>query len=159
MNGLAIAFEEFSIDFSGSPLAKQLTFSAKAPTFSPRECEVIERNAEINSAFAPAFAESREDGIRVSSTAVYNFVHLLRLLPAEFPVTDPYVSHAGSICLDWDQDPNNQFSVMLLDGDRIAFSAYLAGERVNGSADFMGDQLPAQLLLAAGQWTRRALRR
>lgn len=65
---------------------------------------------------------------------------------------DAYTTEQGSTCIDWDDDPQNQLSVIVNDG-RVTFAAYHHGEKVHGLAKgpvfigalqrFSGAQVPA----------------
>lgn len=159
MNDLSVAYdqyiacEELALDVPTSTgLARRLEWDALPPDRSPAEDVVTVRNAKIYELLRPALIAGAEDEAFVTYSALENFPALLSLLPAEFPVAEPYVSHEGSICLDWYQDPENQISILLQDDNRIAYAAYFAGERVNGSADFSHGALPRELLEVADRW-------
>lgn len=62
-------------------------------------------------------------------------------------IQDAYTSHQGSICIDWDDDPKNQFSIIVKDG-RVTYSAYRDGMKVFGVAK--GPQFIAALRGFAG---------
>lgn len=123
-----------------------------APT--PLQLTVAERNEEIALGFWPALLDAEKEGVQVTARTVENFQRLLALLPASLPYTAPYVSEAGSLCLDWDGNPQNQLSIMIQRNGRIAFAAYFAGERVNGSANFLPDGLPQGLVDSAARWAK-----
>ena len=72
---------------------------------------------------------------------------LFELLPADLPDADPYLSNAGSISFDWDEDPSNSLSLMLQPDGRVGFAAYFDGARFSGistlsAAPFRRDVLP-----------------
>lgn len=139
-----------------TPALVEYTFSAAPPIRSVTETRRDERRGAMMSFLLDA---STEDGDTIHPSAWTNFETLLRLLPDEFPATEPRVGRNGSICLDWDRDSGNQFSIMLLAADRIAFAAYFSGEKVNGTADFDVERLPIALSQAALRWIDRSRRR
>lgn len=164
MNAVAVCHYEYLAEIRTTPTVGRAVFSALAPERSPVQ-EVVHdelaiRNARILEVLWPAIEAGAEEDAFVSYSAFENFSVLLSLLPAIFPASEPYITDKGSICLDWYEDPQNQFSILLQDDNRIAFAAYFAGERVNGSADFSPDALPRELIewanrWALGQWGRK----
>jgi hypothetical protein len=138
---------------------KSTQFTATAPGTSPFQTIDAERNRQISLFFEESVKDSLQKGIRPSSLAVENFNALVRLLPSELPATDPYISEAGSICFDWDDNPLCQLSILLQDKQQIAFAAYFRGERIHGSARFFGTQLPYGLLDLARRWSQLRSRR
>lgn len=51
--------------------------------------------------------------------------------PEEAP--EPYISHTGATCIDWDDDPKNQLSIIVKDG-HTTFAAFHNGEKSCGEA-------------------------
>ena len=45
---------------------------------------------------------------------------------------DAYISHHGSICVDWDDDPKRQLSIMVRPDGRVLFAAYVNSEKFHG---------------------------
>lgn len=124
-------------------------------TPSPLELQRSRRIAGFLSALEAA--ERWDGGVAPRMTAqfarmVFRFAVLV---PTDVPVPECYYTPEGSICFDWDEDPQNQLSVMLQKSNRIAYAAYRAGERVHGSADFAAS-LPDELVLAIRKWKQRA---
>jgi hypothetical protein len=128
-------------------------YRAKPPVLSPAGVIHYEREKRMRALLSENILE---DGISPNVCALENFKILLRLLPHDFPVTDPYVSDCGSIALDWDFDPRFQLSIMLKENNQIAFAAYFSGEKVHGSSRFLGHKLPETLANVANQWARLA---
>ncbi len=151
MTELAIEYCDY-IAPAGTALVRGFSFSASAPARSPREEFVAERNSQLLEKLAFAVREASEEGFEVSPRALDNFEELLSLLPVGAPLGEIYVDDDGMISMDWDRNPENQFSIMLLADSRIAFAAYFAGERVNGSYSFSSERLPARLVQAARRW-------
>ncbi|ATE73827.1 hypothetical protein CNO08_22165 [Lysobacter capsici] len=89
-----------------------------------------------------------------SLSALDNLSAFLRLLPAELPSTEVYITPNGSICFDWDEDPNHQLSLLLKDKNQIAFAAYFSGEKVHGSTRFASHQLPEIMATVTNRWIR-----
>lgn len=139
--------------------AKRSAYIARPPEASPVENVKIERDARMRTLLVQSIVEASERGVAPKPAAIENFDALLQLLPAELPITDPYVTDAGSISLDWDDEPSAQFALLLKDGGQIAFAAYFSGEKVNGSTRFSGLQLPESLLDAAHRWSREVRER
>jgi len=96
-----------------------------------------------------------DDETPPSEDALRNFEVALRLLPDDLPATEPHISSFGSICLDWDKDPDNQLGIMIQAGNKIAYAAYFSGEKVNGSLDFEGSRLPEELSRHIASWIER----
>lgn len=135
-------------------VARVAAFRARPPVASPVEVMKIDRDARIRGFLVEAISEARASGTEPKLSALENFEALLRLLPADLPVTDPYISQSGSICLDWDFDSRSQLSVLLKDKNQIAFAAYFSGERVHGSTRFSSHELPEVLATVAKRWSR-----
>lgn len=133
--------------------AQSSTFRARQSVASPVEAMRVARNAEMGLLLLQGMLES---GPEPKSSALENFERLLQLLPAELPLTDPYVSESGSICFDWDFDSRFQLSLLLKDKNQIAYAAYFSGEKVHGSSHFSGRELPEGLAYAAKRWIRSA---
>lgn len=134
-------------------------FSAFPPIASPAQTLKLSRDLKIKAYLADAVNEAKGQGLVPAISAVGNVDRLLQLLPSEFPVTDPYISESGSICFDWDEDPENQFSILLKEGNKISYAAYFSGEKVNGAADFSRIDLPKSLLESAKRWAERIERK
>lgn len=156
MNAVADCYYEYVAEVRTTPTLGRAVFSALAPERSPVQevahDELAIRNARIREVLWSAIAAGAEEEAFVSSSALENFSVFLSLLPAAFPASEPYITDKGSICLDWYEDPQNQFSILLQDDNRIAFAAYFAGERVNGSAEFSPEALPRELIELASRW-------
>lgn len=130
-------------------------FRAGPPVVSPAEAMRIERDERmINSARAAMHESIVDHGVEASLSAVTNLGLFLRLLPAEMPATDAYISANGSICFDWDGDPSCQLSILLKDKNQIAFAAYFSGEKVHGSTRFSSHELPEIMATVAKRWLR-----
>lgn len=132
--------------------AKPASYNARPPVASPSQDVKRERDNQMTSLLVQAIQMAAERGDVASRTALANFESLLQLLPQDLPITDPYITESGSICLDWDENPDCQLSVLLKDRGQVAFSAYFSGEKVNGSTRFSGLQLPDSLLAVAKRW-------
>ncbi|MBL8297524.1 MAG: hypothetical protein JNN30_04160 [Rhodanobacteraceae bacterium] len=151
-----------SRDFSATlswqtPSCGQSRFSALPSPASPRELKILERDKILLDHAREAINEAWEDGIRVADCVAENAQRLIRLLPDFLPCVEPYVSHAGSLCFDWDENPKFQFSVLLQDRGRVSFAAYFLGEKVNGSSSFSHIDLPESLRFEAQRWRDRIL--
>lgn len=131
-------------------------FTAKPPVASPAETMKRERDQRMMVFFGEALEEAKANGRNAAATSIGNFSRVLQLLPADLPVTDPYISESGSICLDWDDNPASQLSVLIKDDGQIGFAGYFAGESVHGSTNFSGRNLPESLLGTIRRWTRDA---
>ena len=127
-------------------------YKAARPRPSPLETERLERNGTISEYFMQSLEENE---LEPDLSALENFHHLVALLPAYLPATDPYVSKQGSVVFDWDFKPENQLSVLLKAQGQISFAAYLSGEKVHGSTVFTPTALPASLAAVAKQWADR----
>jgi len=46
---------------------------------------------------------------------------------------EPYTSHTGATCIDWDSDPNNQFSIIANNG-HVTYAAFHHGQKLHGVA-------------------------
>lgn len=132
-------------------VAREAAFRARPPTRSPAGAIHEVRTSRMRELLQENIAEMR---ISPSPSVRANFEHLLRLLPSEMPLTDPYVSEAGGIDLDWDFDPQCQISIMLKEKGQIAFAAYFSGEKVHGSTRFSSQELPEILAVVAKRWSR-----
>jgi hypothetical protein len=130
-------------------------FNAEPPETSPSQAVEAERNLQMQKFLLQALEKASSEGVKPAQSALSRFEALLRLLPGDLPLTDPYISHAGSICLDWDADPSHQLSLMLQSNERVAFAAYFKGEKIHGSARFSGLQLPESFLGLAKRWSNR----
>lgn len=78
-------------------------------------------------------------------------------LPPGLPETEAYVSHAGSVCLDWDDNPTNTLSLIIKAGGQVAYASYFDGERSFGSFDFSG-KLHFSIDRAVERWVVREQR-
>lgn len=134
-------------------------FTAFPPIASPAQALKLGRDQKIKSYLANAIREASDQELMPAVSACVNVDRFLQLLPAELPVTDPYVSESGSICFDWDEDPESQFSILLKSENKISYAAYFSGEKVNGSAEFSRVDLPKSLLESAKRWAERAQRK
>lgn len=132
-------------------VARKAAYRAKPPVTSPAGAM-----HEIRSNRMRELLQENIVSLRVSPSPSVraNFENLLRLLPGDMPLTDPYVSEMGGIDLDWDSDPKCQISIMLKDQGQIAFAAYFSGEKVHGSTRFTGHELPEILAVVAKRWSR-----
>ena len=97
-----------------------------------------------------------EEGEAPTDAALKNFDAMLDLLPIALPATEPTISTFGSICLDWDQDPDNLLSIIIQAGNKIAYAANFSGERFNGSVDFQAGGLSQKLAKPIAQWIERS---
>lgn len=129
-----------------------IKFCARPPLASPAQALVEARREAFRLHLAEAVDEAYEDGIEPSLSALENFDGLLRLLPVYLPLTEPYISASGSICLDWDFNPACQLSILLKDRNQVAYAAYFSGEKVHGSARFSHKELPEILAAVAKRW-------
>lgn len=132
--------------------ARPASYNARPPVASPLQDVKRERDKQMTALLLREMQSTPRTNSVVTPSALSNFERLLQLLPQDLPLTDPYVTEAGSICLDWDDDPNCQLSVLLKDRGQVAFSAYFSGEKVNGSTRFSSLQLPESLLAVAKRW-------
>lgn len=60
------------------------------------------------------------------------------LLPPGLPEVEAYVSHAGSVCLDWDDNPDNTLSLIIKGDGHVGYAAYFDGEQIHDSIYFAG---------------------
>jgi hypothetical protein len=135
--------------------ANAAAFRAVPPVASPAESMNIERNVRLRDSLREAVQQaSKEDDALPSLSASENFEALLRLLPAELPATEAYISPSGSICFDWDSDPSCQLSILLKDKNQVAFAAYFSGEKVHGSTRFSSHELPEIMATVVKRWVR-----
>lgn len=132
-------------------IERTTAFRAGPPVASPAEALKMGRDAQLIDALIEALGE---DEYAPSLSALGNFQALLRLLPAEMPATEAYITPSGSICLDWDEDPRYQLSILLKDKNQIAFAAYFLGEKVHGSTRFTSHQLPSIMASVAKRWLK-----
>ena len=61
---------------------------------------------------------------------------------------DAYVVDSGATCIDWDEDPKNQLSIILKKDGTVAYAAYYHGQQSWGNAK--GPKFMAALLQFAG---------
>lgn len=141
--------------FGGTPSVVNPGYSALPPFASPSQSIRLNRDLQMKRYLTLAIERATDNELTVSQEAYENFSRFLQLLPEGMPVTDPYVTESGSICLDWDDNPQWQLSILLKNQNRVSFAAYFSGEKVNGSADFSRSELPAQLLATASRWISR----
>ncbi len=135
--------------------ANVAAFRARPPVASPAEAMKMDRNARMFESLMEAAQQALDDDDALPSlSALENFKALLRLLPAELPATEAYISPSGSICFDWDSDPSCQLSILLKDKNQIAFAAYFSGEKVHGSTRFSSHELPEIMASVAKRWVR-----
>jgi hypothetical protein len=80
----------------------------------------------------------------------------VKLPPGLFEV-DAYVSHAGSICFDWDESPGNTLSLILKPNKIVGYAAYFDGEKVCASEDF-GLRLSSNFDRVIERWVLRERR-
>lgn len=95
-------------------------------------------------AYAQAIAEARnncEIGISVEGEITAR-AEEIDGIDNTIGVQEAYTSHQGSTCIDWDDDPKNQFSIIVKDG-RVTYAAYRDGAKVFGVAK--GSQFMAAL--------------
>lgn len=128
--------------------------TAKPPTATPGETIRRDRAQRMTKFLGMAQAEAASEGLAPNPWAIENFARVLDLLPADLPAVEPYISEVGSVCLDWDENPQCQLSVLLKERGQIAFAAYIAGESVYGSTQFSASRLPESLLETAKRWSR-----
>lgn len=137
-------------------LDRRPAFTARPPEVSPIEGLIMERNSRMARMLTEAVADAAAEGVPASRDALRSFVDFVKLLPADVPVTDPYISARGSICMDWDDDPRYQLSVVLKDRDTLGFAAYLDGRRCTGSESFSRGELPLAFRSVIKDWSERA---
>lgn len=121
-------------------------------TIAPAHEALLERNKMMINAASDVIRQSRAGGQPVSLEAEANLPRFMRLLPPQLPCIEPYISPSGSICFDWEDDPDCQLSIMLQAGDRIAFAAYFDGERIHGNSRLPRTELPQALKAVAERW-------
>lgn len=69
---------------------------------------------------------------------------------------DAHVTAARNLSFDWDDDPQNQLSIIIHADGRLSYAAYFRGDRVHGTANFEKRQFPEELLAAINKWKERA---
>lgn len=146
--------ENFSV-FADVPSPSWLrpVMTAKAGARTPAQ-EQLGRRLQPYIASVIAALEDATDSRQAATVEVDAVMKLGALLPADMPVVESYVTSSGSLCFDWDEDPRNQFSIILQAGGRIAYAGYFDGDRVNGSSRF-GAALPRDLASTLERWKER----
>jgi hypothetical protein len=155
MNSYA-ALADLSVDWEPSaPSTLKQNSSALGTRQLPSVREVVyERNALLLNALATALHEAGGAGGPISENAFNDLPRLLSLLPSGLPAAEASVLPSGSISFDWDIDPENQLSIILVGGNRVGFAACFGGDRVYGTAR-MGDRLSDEVAAAVAKWLRR----
>lgn len=133
----------------------EVSVSGHSGTSTPAQDARLNKWAEYRR-LARAAVESCKaiDGYHVADSVIGNFERFLRLLPDELPVSEVSLSDCGSLIFDWDEDSQNQLSIMLQSVNKIAFSAYFSGDVVHGTANFKVEDFPDEILSAAQKWSR-----
>lgn len=135
-----------------TPLTRQLDFSALPGFVTPRQSIVLDRNSLISRGLVRAYNDAARAGFPVSGLVRELAPRFIQILPDELPYAEPYISYAGTLCLDWDELPACQLSLMLQATGRVSYAAFFSGEKVNGSGDFSRASLPQGLLDVASRW-------
>lgn len=124
-------------------------------TSSPSQDERFFMIGLMNEKIRKAIVEAKiSEGYEVTRYAMNNLQRFFRLLPDELLNADVYISDKGSIVFDWEEDSQNQLSIMLQDNNRIGYSAYLKGDRTNGSTAFNNASLPEEINLFCKKWIK-----
>ena len=152
MNAVAIQCDSY-LEAPATPRSGSYFFTAAAPARSPGETLLEARNNVMREFLHFALLE---DDYEPSEGARENFDALIQLLPPSLPATEPRISSFGSICLDWDMDPDNLLSIMLQANNKITYAANFSGEKAHGSVDFQAGRLPKELLAEVAKWIRRS---
>lgn len=142
---------DYYLETAATPVVSRIDYTALRPLRSPRETLLQGRNESMRQYLALAI---EEDEFEPSEAALNNFESFLRMLPQGMPATEPRISYVGSICFDWDADPDNQLGIMLQANNRIAYAAYFSGEKVNGTDDFTIGRFPEELARTISRWIR-----
>lgn len=79
-------------------------------------------------------------------------------LPTYMPQIQPYISYAGSISFDWDEDSKNSLSLMLQPDGRLGFAAYFSGDRSSGAIDLNHESFSREVAPIVNRWAVRAKR-
>lgn len=107
-----------------------------AVELSPHRRAIVEM---MNLRAEAAWTQIQADDHKVDPTISVDLVkRVFACLPPGLPPTDAYVSHAGSVCMDWDEHPSNSLSLIIKAGGQVAYSAYFDGEATFASVDFSG---------------------
>jgi hypothetical protein len=156
MIGHCAAADYYSIACVEESPARSLAWhGAKTEEYvTPAQRFALEKREEYLRAFlATAFSGDLEG---MSGGALETFLLLVERLPLDLPPVDAYVSPVGSICLDWDEDVDNQLSIICQDGKRVAWAVNFRGDRFNASVNLV-DRLPQELVSAISKWQRARL--
>jgi hypothetical protein len=106
-----------------------------------------------------AVLQADAEGVPVVFDALDAVGRLVAMLPSDMPsVAEAYVSESGCLNFDWDEDPENQLSIMLPDENSVAFAAYNEGDRVHGTVRF-GARLPEAMAAAVRNWIDKSRER
>lgn len=80
------------------------------------------------------------------------------LVSLRLPVPEASVTASRNLSFDWDDDPQNQLTIILQSDGRISYAAYFSGDRVHGIANSKGGRFPEELLAAIQKWRNRTAR-
>lgn len=146
---LAENFSVYQVDHA--PVQSRQKYRVRTDDLTPAQRLLKGRNDSLLEAAVSALEEAMSEERVYSIEAFSDLAMLLQALPQHLPETEAHISASGSLCFDWDEDPENQLSIILQGNGRIAFAAYFAGDRVHGTARFRS-QLPEELEAAANKW-------
>jgi hypothetical protein len=135
--------------------SEQMWVTRRNDELTPAQELVSGRNLAMISAVERAIDEAFAEGIDVPLDVLESVARLVSLLPSDLPVAESvYVSQNGCFNFDWDEDSQNQLSIMVPSAGSLAFAAYDEGDRTYGTYRF-GAQLPHKVAAAACEWTDR----
>lgn len=126
-----------AFDYDLPPSASNLLESVELPVeLSPGRRLIVE---QMYGRARNAWSQVVASGDAVHPSVTLDFLkRVFALLPPGLPEVGAYVSHAGSVCLDWDDDPCNTLSLIIKGDGDVGYAAYFDGEQVHGSVKFAG---------------------
>lgn len=123
---------------------------------TPGQRRLLDRNEVMLDSLSNAIADASAAEVIVASQTLWNSKRLMHFLPEAVPPADVYISDEESVCFDWDSDPNYQLSIMVQRDARLAFAAYLNGDRFNGAMEFRPEGLPTEIAQLLDRWLQRS---
>ncbi|WP_303748375.1 hypothetical protein [Stenotrophomonas pigmentata] len=135
MNGAyAIRYTAFDFDYSPSAMGWVEEVGVEAEV-SPGRRIMVEMYGRARN----VWEQVQDCEVRVHpSISLEDVKRIFALLPPGLPEVDAYTSHLGSICLDWDNNPENVFSLIIKPNGHVGYACYFNGERTHGSIFFEG---------------------
>lgn len=139
-----------------SRLSKDLSVRATSSSHIPLSVSmgVARTRAHVLTAGFAALRQARREGVAYASTLPASLARLASGLFLEMPPVDAYLSGEGSLCFDWDEEPDNQLSILVGANHRIAFAAYRHGVRSHGHGQMLDAQLPSEVNNALAGWSQ-----